>query len=413
MPQFDIRFGSQFGPISRALSRSKLGAALIVLQVALTVAILANALPVVLERIEKVSRSSGVAESELFVVLASDPDMKRDLPSRLAAERQRLLAVDGVAEASYTSSFPNGGSGWSTGVDADLAKGPTHNSVLYFSDTHALNTLGVTLKAGRWFDAREIQTFGETTEMNPKTIVITEALAEKLFSGSSAIGKRVSIVPDPKVLESEVIGVVSNVALPWVNWGDYYLSSFVPYTSAGTAYWLVRTKAGQDVEAVMTKAIDALAKGDRSVIYGTDKRTLTSARKDAYASDIVLCFLLSTFTLLLIAVTVLGIVGLASFWVVQRTRMIGVRRAMGARRRDITGYFRQENLLLSGTGALLGIALAYGLNYVLSQSMDAKALPWWPVCFGALLLVCVGQLAVTQPARRAARIAPAIATRSA
>ncbi len=404
---------NEFGPISRALGRSKLGAVLIVLQVALTVAILANALPVVLDRIEKVTRSSGVAENELFAVMASDPDLKRDLVGRLAAERQRLLAVDGVADASYTGSFPNSGSGWSTGVHADLEGGSNPNSVLYFSDTHALSTLGVTLKAGRWFDAMEIQRFDETTEMNPKTIVITEALAEELFPGTSAIGKRVSLNPEPRTLDSEVIGVVSNVARPWASWGDYYVSSFVPYTSAGLSLWIVRTKPGQDVEAVMTRALDALAKGDRSVIYGTDKRTLTVARKETYASDMVLCFLLTTFTALLIAVTVLGIVGLASFWVVQRTRMIGVRRAMGARRSDITGYFRQENLLLSGTGALLGVGLAYGLNFLLSTTMDAKPLPWWPVFVGALLLVLVGQLAVTQPARRAARIAPAIATRSA
>ena len=404
---------NEFGPISRALGRSKLGAVLIVLQVALTVAILANALPVVLERIEKVTRSSGVAEKELFVILASDPDLKRDLVGRLAAERQRLLAVDGVADASYTGSFPNGGGGWSTGVDADLKAGSTPNSVLYFSDTHALNTLGVTLKAGRWFDAREIQLFGDSTEMNPKTIVITEALAEKLFPGASAIGKRVSVMAEPKTLDSEVIGVVSNVARPWANWGDYYISSFVPYTSAGTAYWIVRAKPGQDVEAVMTRALDALAKSDRSVIYGTDKRTLTEARKDTYASDMVLCFLLTTFTALLIAVTVLGIVGLASVWVVQRSRLIGVRRAMGAKRGESTSDCRQANLLLSGTGALLGVGLAYGLNYLLSITMDAKPLPWWPVFVGALLLVIVGQLAVTQPARRAARIAPAIATRSA
>ena len=291
-----------------------------------------------------------------------------------------------MVDASYTGSFPNGGGGWSGGVDTDLKKGENHNSVFYFSDVHALNTLGLKLKAGRWFDAREIQRFDESSELAPAVIVVTEALAEKLVPGASAVGKRVTLKPDATTLESEIIGVVSNVARPWANFGDYYSSTYVPYTTAGTAHWLVRTKRGADVEAVMTRAIAALANSDRSVIYGTA---------------------------LLIAVTVLGIVGLASFWVVQRSRMIGVRRAMGAKRGDITSYFRQENLLLSGTGALLGVGLAYGLNYLLSITMDAKPLPWWPVFVGALLLVIVGQLAVTQPARRAARIAPAIATRSA
>ena len=404
---------NEFGPISRALARAKLGAVLIVLQVALTVAILANALPVVLERIEKVTRSSGVAEAELFAVLASDSDLERDLTNRLPAERQLLLQVEGVLDASYTGSFPNGGGGWSGGVDTDLKKGESPSSVFYFSDVHALNTLGLTLKAGRWFDAREIQRFDESSELAPAVIVVTEALAEKLVPGASAVGKRVTLKPDATTLESEIIGVISNVARPWANWGDYYTSTYVPYTTAGTAHWLVRTKPGADVEAVMTRAIAALANADRSVIYGTDKRTLTQARRETYASDMVLCFLLTTFTLLLIAVTVLGIIGLASFWVVQRTRMIGVRRALGATRGNIIGYFRQENLLLSGTGALIGVALAYGLNYLLSKTLDADSLPWWPVVFGALLLVLIGQLAVTQPARKAAKIAPAIATRSA
>ena len=114
----------------------------------------------------------------------------------------------------------------------------------------------------------------------------------------------------------------------------------------------------------------------------------------------------------LLVVTALGIVGLASFWVQQRTRQIGVRRALGATRGQILRYFQTENFLLATLGIVLGMALAYGINGLLMQHYELPRLPLWYLPIGALTLWALGQIAVLGPAWRAAAVPPAVATRS-
>jgi putative ABC transport system permease protein len=115
----------------------------------------------------------------------------------------------------------------------------------------------------------------------------------------------------------------------------------------------------------------------------------------------------------LLVVTALGIIGLASFWVAQRTRQIGVRRALGATRGQILRYFQTENFLLATVGITLGMALAYAINQLLMSKYELPRLPLIYLPVGAVLLWTLGQIAVFWPARKAAAVPPAIATRSA
>jgi putative ABC transport system permease protein len=407
---------SEFGPIARTLMRSKLGATLIIAQVALTVAILANVLPVVYERIQIVSRPSGIDEHALFAMDAMDSkgDARTALATRLEQERRLISGVPGVASTTFSNTYSNSNSGWSTGLSAKLGTESPSNAALYFSDANALQTYQLKLIAGRWFDAREISPLEPTENLNPKVLVLTESMAKTLFPEGNAVGKRVSLVPDATSLDSEVIGVVSDMGRPWPQRGaEYFSSAFVPKVQYGYGKWIVRIKPDARMDAVLQAVQQNLVKADRSVVYGQQAETFQAARLNAYSSDLVLCWLLSGFALLLVAVTALGIVGLASFWVTQRTRTIGVRRAMGARARDIARYFRQENLLLSSIGAVIGVGLAYALNYAISTQLGGEKLPFWPVAAGSVILIVLGQLAVTAPAKRASAIPPAIATRSA
>jgi putative ABC transport system permease protein len=117
--------------------------------------------------------------------------------------------------------------------------------------------------------------------------------------------------------------------------------------------------------------------------------------------------------LALLIVTAFGIVGLASFWVQQRTRMIGVRRALGASRRQILGYFQTENFLLTSIGIVIGMVGAYGINQVLMTYYELPRLPWVCLPIGAVLLWALGQIAVLGPARRAAALPPVVVMRGA
>ena len=121
---------------------------------------------------------------------------------------------------------------------------------------------------------------------------------------------------------------------------------------------------------------------------------------------------LSVIAALMVLMTALGIVGLASFYVNARRKQIGTRRAVGARRIDIMRYFMLENWLLTTGGVILGTMLAFGFGQWLSSQYSLPRLEPLYVVSGVVLLWILGQLAVFVPARRAAAIPPAIATRT-
>ena len=123
-------------------------------------------------------------------------------------------------------------------------------------------------------------------------------------------------------------------------------------------------------------------------------------------------WLLVAVCIALLVVTALGIVGLASFWVQQRTKQIGVRRALGATRGQILRYFQTENFLLATLGIVIGMMLAYGINQLLMGKYELPRLPALYLPIGAVVLWLLGQVAVFGPARRAAAVPPAVATRT-
>jgi putative ABC transport system permease protein len=123
--------------------------------------------------------------------------------------------------------------------------------------------------------------------------------------------------------------------------------------------------------------------------------------------------ILSAVIFCLLTITALGIVGMASFWVAQRTKQIGTRRALGASRGAILRYFLTENFLITTGGLIVGGVLTYGLSlWLLTNTDGARLLPWYYVPMGFVCLWILGQIAVLGPATRAARVPPAVATRS-
>jgi putative ABC transport system permease protein len=142
-------------------------------------------------------------------------------------------------------------------------------------------------------------------------------------------------------------------------------------------------------------------------------RPYAETRKNIYMGERAVVRILTTVCVLLLAITAFGIVGLTSYWIAQRRRQIGVRRALGARRADILRYFHIENLLIAGMGVACGMALAIAINLwmVRSFEMTRMGLPF--VLLGAVTVLLLGQLAVLWPALRAASIPPALATRAA
>ncbi|HEY2624152.1 MAG TPA: FtsX-like permease family protein, partial [Dyella sp.] len=125
-----------------------------------------------------------------------------------------------------------------------------------------------------------------------------------------------------------------------------------------------------------------------------------------------MAILMGVVCLVLLAITAAGIVGLTSFWVGQRRKQIGVRRALGATQRDILSYFMTENLLIGIAGVVVGALLAVGMNLWLVTQFEMARLSLLYVAVGVVALLLLGQGAVLAPAMRAARVPPVEATRS-
>jgi putative ABC transport system permease protein len=140
-------------------------------------------------------------------------------------------------------------------------------------------------------------------------------------------------------------------------------------------------------------------------------QTQEQSRQDAYQDDKGLAIILAIVSLALLAVTAFGIVGLTSYWVAQRRRQIGIRRALGATRQAIVRYFQTENFLIAGAGAIVGVGLAIGLNIWMMGAFAMERLNSGYALIGAVVVLLLGQGAVLYPALRAASIPPALATR--
>jgi putative ABC transport system permease protein len=280
-----------------------------------------------------------------------------------------------------------------------------------------LPTLGVKLIAGRAFqpdeyvgvDAVVAALHGGDLKGLPQTVIISKAVAERLWPGQSALGKTIYFGKD---IPFRVVGVLDRLTRS----GQLYLgagySMMLPVSinlNFGGGY--VLRCAPQERERVLKAAVAKLKQIDpRRVVLQAD--TYDQLRHEFFANDRAMAGILVGVILALLIITALGIVGLASFWVSQRRRMIGVRRALGATRGDILRYFQTENFLLATIGIALGMVLAYGINLFLMLHYELPRLPaiYFPV--GAITLWVIGQLAVLGPALRAAAVPPVVATRS-
>jgi putative ABC transport system permease protein len=166
------------------------------------------------------------------------------------------------------------------------------------------------------------------------------------------------------------------------------------------------------MEAAMRAAAPTLYQVNPLRVLDDDSvKSFADIRAQAYRADVGMAVLMGVICLILLSVTAAGIVGLTSFWVGQRHKQIGVRRALGARKVDILHYFQLENLLIAGSGAVGGVLLAIGLNMLLMKHYEMDRLPILYVLVGVAAVLLLGQGAVFVPARRASNVPPVAATR--
>ncbi len=398
-------------PILSAMWRNRTGSVLVAVQIALTLAIVVNSMFLAVERIQFIGRPSGIDEANIFVVSSNGFGNDYEHDATIDADLRLLREMPGVIDATATRSIPLSGSGSATGYRASMDEdAPIENGNYFFFDQGAKETLGVNILEGRGFQEGEIRPANDpNSERMPEITIITKAFADKLFPDlPSAVGQRLfNNVGE----SSEIVGVVEHMYGSWVQWSNLKNVAWMPVRPPGPLVrYMVRTTPGQR-DTVMIKAETQLAESNRTRIV-RDARSMEEIVAGSYQEDRAMATLLIIAISLLLVITGLGIVGLASFAVRQRTKQIGTRRAVGARKRDIIRYFLTENWLMTSIGLLVGTVLTFTINYQLSKLFDTARLDPSYLGLGMLALWLLGLLAVAGPARRAAQISPAIATRN-
>lgn len=400
-------------PILSALLRHKTVPLLMILEIALSCAILCNAIFIIASHARHMNRISGIDEGQLVYVAITDTANGRSAEATRREDIAALSAIPGVTAVTSVNQVPYGSGVWASGVS--LNRDQPHPDLRvpnYMDDGTLLKTFGLRLVEGRNFEPDEYVEYAALNAphsgISIPSVIISQDLAQRLFHGDAAVGKQIYAWGDNPI---RVVGVVDKLMAPGsgrdMTRSDATMIFPVRVSEGG---YVLRTDPAPRSD-VIDAAEKALLQANPNRIVDVS-RSLTDMRNDFYSRDRSVIWLLVAVCVALLAVTALGIVGLASFWVQQRTRQIGVRRALGATRGHILSYFQLENFLLASAGIVLGIAMAFGINHLLTGRYEVPVLPWYYPVASALGMWMLGQLSVFWPARRAASVPPAVATRN-
>jgi putative ABC transport system permease protein len=341
----------------------------------------------------------GVDEERTFTV-SFEQDLDGAHDERVAREVAALRALRGVEAAAWVELPPLSRRELPVPVQA---RDGSHLIWTLRGDEHLLDALGLTPTEGRALTAADAR----ARAPGARPVVITRALAARLEG--PAVGRTLS---SPALGPLHVIGVIDETLR---------LGPFYAYDSQ-LAVLLEQPLEGRRTSYIVRTTPDATARfsdSARAALGSTPGRFLAVQRfsdtrdylvRNVHGADTMI--LITVFGMLM--VVLVGSLGMASSLIVERERQIGVRRALGARRVDIAAHFMLENLLATISGLLLGTGLCTLLDRLLEPLKGSLIIDWAPYLpVAAALFLVSGQLAVFWPARRAAQVAPSVASRAA
>ena len=399
-------------PILSALSRTKVAVFLIILQIAITLAIITNAISIVQKNTSDMDRPTGVDLDNTFVVTISTVNMEMDPKAIMQSELAKISNVPGVTAVSPAPTVPLSGNNWCGGLSTapEGEDGVDVHMCLYRGDENFANVYDFKIVEGRNFLPEEITYLKEGEDGYIPYIMVSKSVAEELFPDESAVGKNVYDGGDAEQRPKIIVGVFDQLIA-----GSPQRNNPYNMRIEGLVGWQhftrysIRTEPGE-FSRVMEE-VEALLKEDPNR-YVSRVRSMQEYKRLSYETESGVNSMLKTIISMLTFINILGVISLAWFNVNKRRKQIGTRRALGARKSDIIKYFITENWLITTMGIILGVGIALILNYALDQSLEVGKMQPQYLLFGAILLWVIGLLAVYIPALRASSISPATATRS-
>lgn len=395
-------------PIFNALRRSKAGAFMLFVQIALTTAIVSNASFIIYDRVQYLGQETGYPEQDLFRIGVLTYGTDIDLTQKFEANETLIRNLPGVANAALFNHVPLSGSGSASGFGIAPAKerGKSVRAAYFLTDEFGLDTLGLEVSEGRNFRADEI-ILSNTQERSASVAIVSKNFLNEIFPEGDGLGKTIFFGDSPL----QIIGVVDRMMGPWLKDSAAENAVIMPNVQASANQKIIiRSQPGQR-DALMRDIEDVMLDDyNKRVIFGI--QAVDVAKAEYNAGDLLMLRMLIVLIVVLLLVTALGIFGLTVFNINKRTKQIGTRRALGARKSDIVRYFLLENTMISLVGVIFGAIGALFLGDLLLKEYSLPSLDNTYVLGTAIFVMVVSLLSVVFPATRAANISPSIATRS-
>lgn len=344
-------------------------------------------------------------------------------PEALGALWARLIdqmkATPGVTDAAFIQHFPFGNASIRTAVEIDgqPASDSASHEVFYRSVSDGyLKTMRMSVKRGRWFDVSDMRSPGAG-------FVINQTMARSYFGTDDAVGRRLTIRRSAQgranfgePLPGVVIGVVADVhqaSQDVAPWPEVY----VPYTLEPWSWGSIVVRSRDAAHAIPTLRA-AISGVDPTLIEnsadGNSRLSIVENSIQAALEPRKLSMsLLGGFAACAALLAAIGMYGVIAYGVTQRTREIGVRKALGASDRAIGGLVMRESMMLAGIGIAVGCAGAWGCaRLIREQLFDTGVVD--PVSYAATIagLTAVAVIATYVPMRRASRLDPTLAMRA-
>jgi putative ABC transport system permease protein len=377
---------------------------LVVVEVALAIVLLVGA---------------GLILRSFAALLAVDPGFRTDnvmtlslqLPGNRYRERgardgfytqgfAQVRSIPGVQEVGAAAVTPLTGNNWTSPFERPEQPVPAGERPPEVGWQLASNgyfkALEIPLVAGRLFDDRDAATA-------PPVVIVSEAVQKRFFPNESAVGKRVRLQADQT---AEIVGVVGNIRRAGLR-DEPRADMYFPFerNKPGQTTLFVRTGSSPDESLPAIKA--ALARIEPNA-FVSDEQTLAHVASESERVTRVVLWLLGVFAVTSLALAAIGIYGVMSYAVRQRTREIGTRIALGATRGDIEWLVLRQGAAIAAIGTVVGLATGLGTTRFLSSIMyGVKGTDPLTLATAVVLLVVTIMLASYIPARRAASVDPA------
>jgi putative ABC transport system permease protein len=392
--------------------RNRLRQALVASEVALALVVLACAGLMVESMVRLLRVDPGFNSKNVLTMDISQPQVDLYYGPPVHAHfcqdlEERVGALAGIVSASAISHLPlEGRAGRGFEIEGEADPGPEHQPAAGYSVTCPgyFRTLGIPIRQGREF-------VNQDTPSAPGVIVINETMARRYWPNKDPIGRRIKLgYFDSKEPWLTVVGVAKDVR----HWGlDEKVEPefFRPYTQAGwpSMTVVVRTASAPDSYAISVKKAMAEIEPEQPV---SNIGSMEEVVRDSVGTRRFPMLLLTVFALLALALAAVGITGVVSYAVVQRTHEIGIRMALGAQPRDVLQLMVQGSMVWSLAGVVVGIIGAMAVTRLLSALLyGVRPTDPWVLGVVSLLLTGVALLASYIPARAATRVDPIVALR--